>query len=82
MTNVLARIVREEGITALWKGSPRYLCSHFSAVANAGLVPGLMRQMTFASIRIGLYEPVRNFYHQGAGERTLLALHRSQSHVA
>ena len=34
-----------------------------------GLNAGLQRQMVFASLRIGLYEPVKNFYvgenHQG-----------------
>lgn len=36
----------QEGVAALWKG----------------ISPGIQRQMLFASIRIGLYEPVRNFY--------------------
>lgn len=27
-----------------------------------GIVPGLQRQCVFASIRIGLYEPVKDFY--------------------
>lgn len=27
-----------------------------------GIVPGLQRQCLFASIRIGLYEPVKDFY--------------------
>ncbi|KAM8938650.1 mitochondrial brown fat uncoupling protein 1 [Pelodytes ibericus] len=30
-----------------------------------GLVAGLQRQMSFASIRIGLYDPVKNFYTKG-----------------
>ncbi len=49
-TNVfqcIGTISKEEGATALWKG----------------LAPGILRQMVFASIRIGLYEPVRNYYH-------------------
>jgi len=41
-------IVAEEGPTALWKG----------------LVPGLLRQSVFATLRIGLYDDIRNFYHQ------------------
>jgi solute carrier family 25 uncoupling protein 8/9 len=58
-TNVfqtIGRISSEEGPTALWKG----------------LAPGLLRQMVFASIRIGLYEPVRNLYHDGHGDPSLL----------
>ena len=37
-------MMREEGVLSLYKG----------------LNAGLQRQMVFASIRIGLYEPVRN----------------------
>jgi len=48
-------IAKEEGPQALWKG----------------LVPGLLRQMVFASLRIGLYQPVREFYHKGPGEAPL-----------
>lgn len=44
MFQILGTIAKEEGPRALWKG----------------LSPGLQRQMAFASIRIGLYEPVRN----------------------
>lgn len=44
MFRTLGMIAKEEGPRALWKG----------------LSPGLQRQMAFASIRIGLYEPVRN----------------------
>ncbi|KAK4270443.1 hypothetical protein QN277_023479 [Acacia crassicarpa] len=39
-------IAREEGASALWKG----------------VVPGLHRQCLFGGLRIGLYEPVKNFY--------------------
>ncbi len=39
----------EEGASSLFKG----------------LTPGLLRQCVFATLRIGLYEPVRNFYHSG-----------------
>jgi len=55
MFHGIAVIAREEGPTALWKG----------------LVPGLLRQMVFASLRIGLYQPVREFYHKGPGEAPL-----------
>ena len=46
MFGTLATISREEGIRALYNG----------------LVPGLQRQMAFASIRIGLYDSVKHFY--------------------
>lgn len=39
-------VAREEGPRALWKG----------------LEPGLHRQCLFGGLRIGLYEPVKNFY--------------------
>lgn len=52
----IGRITAEEGGSALWKG----------------LAPGILRQMVFASIRIGMYEPVRNLYHSGEGDPTLL----------
>eukprot|EP00002_Diphylleia_rotans_P009536 TRINITY_DN1990_c0_g1_i1.p1 TRINITY_DN1990_c0_g1~~TRINITY_DN1990_c0_g1_i1.p1 ORF type:complete len:306 (+),score=58.29 TRINITY_DN1990_c0_g1_i1:50-967(+) len=47
MVDCLRKIAVEEGPTAIFKG----------------LTPGLLRQMVFSSLRIGLYEPVRNFYH-------------------
>lgn len=40
--------MREEGVTSLYNG----------------LVPGLLRQTFFASIRLGTYEPVKQFYIQ------------------
>jgi len=46
--NCLKRIVAEEGPTALFKG----------------LTPGVSRQLVFASLRLGLYEPIRNFYYE------------------
>ncbi|XP_061420043.1 dicarboxylate carrier SLC25A8 [Lethenteron reissneri] len=46
----IAAMVRTEG--------PRSLYS--------GLVAGLQRQMSFASVRIGLYDSVKNFYTNGA----------------
>jgi solute carrier family 25 uncoupling protein 8/9 len=53
----MGTIAKEEGALALWKG----------------LAPGILRQMVFASIRIGLYEPVRNVYHGGKqGDPSLL----------
>ena len=37
-----------------------------------GIVPGLQRQCVFASIRVGLYEPVKDFYtkHTNFGDST------------
>jgi len=55
MFHAIGVIAKEEGPQALWKG----------------LVPGLLRQMVFASLRIGLYQPVREFYHKGPGEAPL-----------
>ena len=53
LLHVLTSMVRDEGLTAPWRG----------------VSAGIQRQMAFAPIRIGLYEPVRNFYvgenHQG-----------------
>lgn len=47
MTNCLQRIVQEEGVLALFKG----------------LTPGISRQLVFASLRLGMYEPIRNMYY-------------------
>jgi len=55
LANVFTTVIAEEGPRALWKG----------------LVPGLLRQSIFATLRIGLYEHVRNFYHNGPGEAPL-----------
>jgi len=46
--NCLKRIVAEEGPLSLFKG----------------LVPGVSRQLVFASLRLGMYEPIRNFYYE------------------
>lgn len=46
MLNCVKTVIREEGVSSLFKG----------------LTAGLQRQMVFASLRIGLYEPVRNLY--------------------
>ena len=40
--NCITTVAKEEGPLALWKG----------------LSPGIQRQMVFASLRIGLYDPV------------------------
>ncbi|KAJ0088037.1 hypothetical protein Patl1_31718 [Pistacia atlantica] len=46
LLGTVGTIAREEGLAALWKG----------------IVPGLHRQCLFGGLRIGLYEPVKNFY--------------------
>jgi len=61
MANCLSRITVEEGPTALFKG----------------LAPGLARQLVFATLRLGLYEPVRDFYYEkleGGGDKTKSSL--------
>jgi len=55
MFHCFTTIMKEEGPQGLWKG----------------LVPGLLRQCVFATLRIGLYEHVRNFYHTGTGDPPL-----------
>jgi len=55
MFHAFGVIMSEEGPTALWKG----------------LVPGLLRQSIFATLRIGLYQPVRDFYHPQGGDPPL-----------
>ncbi|CAN1142401.1 Mitochondrial uncoupling protein 1 [Linum perenne] len=46
MLGTVATIAREEGAASLWKG----------------IIPGLHRQCLYGGLRIGLYEPVKNFY--------------------
>jgi len=46
LLNCVAKVAREEGVSFLYKG----------------LGAGLQRQMVFASLRIGLYDSVRDFY--------------------
>lgn len=46
LLGTVTTIAREEGASSLWKG----------------LEPGMHRQCLFGGLRIGLYEPVRNFY--------------------
>lgn len=40
----------------------------------SGLVAGLQRQMSFASVRIGLYDSVKQFYTEGADREYELIL--------
>ncbi len=53
--NTFKTIIAEEGPTALWKG----------------LTPGLLRQCVFGTLRIGLYDHVKGFYHSGPGDASL-----------
>lgn len=46
LLGTVGTIAREEGLAALWKG----------------VIPGLHRQCLFGGLRIGMYEPVKNFY--------------------
>ena len=48
LVGTLSTIMRTEGVTSWY----------------CGLTAGLQRQMCFASIRIGLYEPMKQFYTQ------------------
>jgi len=51
MLNCFSTVIKEEGPQGLWKG----------------LAPGLLRQSIFATLRIGMYEHVRDFYHKDKG---------------
>jgi len=46
MIGTMGTVAKEEGVAALWKG----------------ITPGLHRQCLFGGLRIGLYDPVKNFY--------------------
>ncbi|KAI9008530.1 mitochondrial carrier domain-containing protein [Hyaloraphidium curvatum] len=46
LADCLATMARQEGLPSLWRG----------------VTAGLQRQAVFAPLRLGLYEPVRNFY--------------------
>ena len=46
MFGTIVTVAKEEGPAALWKG----------------ITPGIHRQILFGGLRIGLYEPVKNFY--------------------
>lgn len=46
LLGTVGTIAREEGLASLWKG----------------VIPGLHRQCLFGGLRIGMYEPVKNFY--------------------
>lgn len=50
----ISTIVRTEGARSLY----------------SGLVAGLQRQMSFASVRIGLYDSVKQFYTSGSERKS------------
>lgn len=52
MVHCVQTMALEEGPRSLWKG----------------LAPGVLRQLVFASLRVGLYAPVRDFYHPQGGD--------------
>ena len=49
LLHTISTVAREEGTLALW----------------SGLTAGIQRQYVFASIRLGLYEPVRDWLSAG-----------------
>jgi len=57
MFHTFTTVMAEEGPQGLWKG----------------LVPGLLRQCVFGTLRIGLYDHVKNFYHS---EKTEIPLYK------
>jgi hypothetical protein len=54
MMDVASKIISEEGPTALWKGS----------------TPALMRQISYTSSCMVLYEPFRDFFRTNVGNRS------------
>ncbi|KAE8696535.1 Mitochondrial uncoupling protein 2 [Hibiscus syriacus] len=46
LLGTVGTVAKEEGLVALWKG----------------VIPGLHRQCLYGGLRIGMYEPVKNFY--------------------
>jgi hypothetical protein len=46
MLNTISTIVREEGFSSLWSGSK----------------PAFVRQFFYSGLRMGMYEPIRNFF--------------------
>lgn len=61
----MATMVKNEGPTSLYNG----------------LVAGLQRQMSFASVRIGLYDSVKQFYTKGSERKLGVNARRSNTHV-
>jgi hypothetical protein len=44
LVGMFSRVMKQEGILALWKG----------------IVPSLLREISYSSFRLGAYEPIRN----------------------
>lgn len=59
MIHCIRTMAAEEGTSSLFKG----------------LSAGLQRQMVFASLRIGLYEPVKRLYVGDKFDGTLIPMH-------
>lgn len=70
------------GSAATWSGSAVKYRGVFGTIATmvrtegplslySGLVAGLQRQMSFASVRIGLYDSVKQFYTKGSDREHL-----------
>ena len=59
MLHCIRTMAAEEGVSSLFKG----------------LTAGLQRQMVFASLRIGLYEPVKRFYVGDKFDGQLIPMH-------
>lgn len=55
LLGMFSAVLREEGVLAFWKG----------------VVPSLLREITYSSIRLGAYEPLRNCL-SSAEEREVL----------
>lgn len=51
-------VYREEGLLAFWKG----------------VVPSLLREITYSSIRLGAYEPIRNFLCSSGEDQSRIPL--------
>eukprot|EP01129_Flabellula_baltica_P006544 TRINITY_DN2461_c0_g1_i1.p1 TRINITY_DN2461_c0_g1~~TRINITY_DN2461_c0_g1_i1.p1 ORF type:complete len:331 (+),score=56.08 TRINITY_DN2461_c0_g1_i1:35-994(+) len=52
MSRILVRLVKEEGVFALW----------------SGVTPALLRQLMYGGLRLGLYEPVKQMLNGGQFE--------------
>ena len=56
LTNALAVVVREEGAWSLWKG----------------MAPSFMRELSYSSLRFGLYKPIKTLLGAGTPRDTPL----------
>ena len=53
-TGTASTILREEGILGLWL---------------PGMVPSMMRELSYSSIRMGLYTPIRSFFQSFSSDK-------------